>query len=386
MKNQNILYLLFLITSITQAQSHVEDYKISFSKEKIVLPLTYRNGANPVVEVLVNGKGPYKFMFDTGGAGEARLDVRLFNELKLKSNDSIRTGDGSGKNDRWLQMVELESIALGDFIVSSPHALVRNYNKSGTDKIDGVIGLAYFRNTLVELNFEHNQLIISKGKLNKEEANTVEFSAEKGVPVVTGELNGTKISFNFDTGNMGGLTFHSADITKDIIIGEPKVIGRAQTLSNTFEVKEAQLKVPLKIGSLVFENQIVYTNDVIPHANIGVKFSKQMNVTFDMASKRMKLEKFVMDRKGSSFSPANINEYTGNYEGDRTITMGGDGHLFIQRLEGTPLKMIEKKKDEYGLEIVPQAVLLFERDEKGNIMTLKTSRDNGATWETHKKK
>ena len=267
MRFLTLTILLFITTFAADAQTNSGKFAAS-SENKTILPITYRNGANPVVEVMVNGKGPYKFMFDTGGAGEARLDTRLFNELALKVTDSVRTGDGSRKNDRWLPITELESIRIGNFTIPHPRALVRNYNKPGADQIDGVIGLGYFENVLVELSFEKNQLIISNGKLNKETPGVIPFNFEKGVPVITAELNEKKLNLTFDTGNMGGLTFHSADITTDLINGEPKVVGRAQTLSNTFDIKETQLKLPLKIGSLVFENQAIALNDVIPHANM----------------------------------------------------------------------------------------------------------------------
>jgi hypothetical protein len=186
----------------------------------------------------------------------------------------------------------LKSIVLGDFAITNTRAIVRNYNsRSGVDSIDGVIGLDFFENVLVELNFEKNQLIIRSGHLDQNAGDVMSFELERGIPRLAANLHDKKINLYFDTGNMGGLTFHSDDIPTHIIKGEPKVVGHAQTVSNSFDIKEAELAVPIYIGNLSFENQTININDVLPHANIGVMFSRQMNVTIDMSNRLMKLVK-----------------------------------------------------------------------------------------------
>src|SRR5687768_2132019 len=103
MKNKLYFLLLFITSSFLSYSQSVpeENFKISFSQDRIILPLTYRRGANPVVEVMINNKGPYRFMFDTGCGGMARLDTRLFNEWKLPVTDSILTSDGLGSDGRY---------------------------------------------------------------------------------------------------------------------------------------------------------------------------------------------------------------------------------------------------------------------------------------------
>ena len=83
-------------------------FAVDFKANSVTLPMSYRNGANPVVEVMVNGQGPFKFMFDTGAAHELRLDAHFAKEWNLKVIDSVRVGDGSRKNDRWLPLVQVQ--------------------------------------------------------------------------------------------------------------------------------------------------------------------------------------------------------------------------------------------------------------------------------------
>jgi hypothetical protein len=42
--------------------------RLSLATPKISVPLTFVGG-RPVVDVNINGKGPYRFIFDTGAAG-----------------------------------------------------------------------------------------------------------------------------------------------------------------------------------------------------------------------------------------------------------------------------------------------------------------------------
>ncbi len=383
-----MLVMVLLISSVTsRAQvGPVPDnnFTVEFKPNRVELPMFYRNGANPVIEVMVNGQGPFRFMFDTGAAYDLRLDEKVAKGWNLKMIDSVRVGDGSGKNDRWLPMVQINNISLGGYNISNTRALVRNYNKLGADRIDGVIGLGYFRNVLVELVFERNQMIISKGRLEPSAPNTIPYNFDRGIPVISASLNGKNINMNFDTGNMGGLTFHSADITPEIMDGEPKIVGRAQTVANQFEIREAKLKKPFRIGNLVFENPTVIINDIIPAANMGVTFSRQMNCTFDPSNRLMKLEKFV-HQPAAVVSNVRYQDLTGSYEGGRTISLAADGSLYIKRLAGTALKMVATKTDEFGLEIVPQAALRFVRNENGQVIAVSVSANDGVTWESAKK-
>lgn len=316
----------------------------------------------------------------------ARLDERVFKELNLSVVDSVRAGDGSGINDRSMPVVKLDEIDLSGYKILNAAALMRNYNaRPGTDRVDGAIGLPFFKDAVVELNFEKNILTISHGKLSTADGNIVSFRFNNGVPKIPLMLGEKEMEADFDTGNMGGLTFHSSDVPAAIVKSEPRVVGTAKTATNTFEIKEASLTVPVKIGNLVFDNPVIGMNDVLPHANIGIRFSKQLNITIDVSGKLMKFEKYNKQKRELASSGSSVNEYTGGYEGGRQVTTGTDGFLYIQRPNGIKLKMIVKAKDEFTLEAVPSAVIKFLRNEAGKVMGVKVSRDNGTTWEEAKR-
>lgn len=352
---------------------------IEFAENRLVLPLGYRNGANPVIQVNINGKGPYNFMFDTGSPGPAKLDERIFNDLKLPVTGEALAGDGSGSNAATFPLTTLQTIELGSYKIKNATAMVRNYNRQkGADSIDGVIGLDFFSQVLVELNFERNELVISKGELSEQDKNVLTMRRRSGVPGVNISIGNKEFDADLDTGNMGWFTLHSSDVTGEMISGEPRIVGTAQTIINSFEIKEAQLKESITVGNMVFEQATIVLNNRLRQPNAGIRFLKQMNITFDMARNKIRLVK--NNRTAQKATVAATNDYAGQY-GDRTITKDDNGTLYLQRPGGMPLKMLEKKKDEFGLAVAATAVIQFERDKENRIIAIKISRDNGSSWE-----
>ncbi|MGC4040232.1 MAG: retropepsin-like aspartic protease [Flavobacterium sp.] len=378
---KTILICFTALASIVYGQNPA-GFSIDFNESKTVIPISYRSGANPVIEVKINGKGPYKFMFDTGSLTLAKLDEKVFNELHLTATDSVLAGDGSGTNRKSFPVTNVKQISIGSYQINNAAAMVRDYNqRRNIDAIDGVIGLAFFKDVLVELNFENNLLIISKGKLEKEDKNTFPTTIINEIPAIRLKLGTKELTAIFDTGNMGWLSVHSSYVSNEMVSGTPKVIGRAKTVSNEFEIREAQLNQRITIGNIEFKNPIITINDILPQCNAGIRFLRQMNITFDQKNNLVKLTQFQPKTPENHLKPTN--EYVGKY-GDRTITANSDGILFIQRPNGMLMKMTAKAKDEFGLEMVPEAALVFERDSNNKIIALKVSRGNG-NWERSNK-
>src|ERR1700674_483799 len=61
-----------------------------------VAPMHFR-GLMPVIEVKLNGQGPFAFAIDTGGGMQADIDPSIATQLKLVPNGKVLTGDPSGE-------------------------------------------------------------------------------------------------------------------------------------------------------------------------------------------------------------------------------------------------------------------------------------------------
>ncbi len=385
MKRKELVHFLgTLLVSVLIVRAMAQDampFTIRYAGTDIVLPFSYRNNANPVIPVMVNGKGPYRFMFDTGSPGLIKLDEALAKELALSVVDSVRADDGSGRGVQVFPVVQLDSVKLGHYAILYPQAMVRSYNRRpGEELIDGVMGVAFFPDVTLSLLFSTNQLRISQLSLEGQE-HSQPIELNRGVPRIKIKIGNRELNAVFDTGNSGLLTLHSSQVTKEMMLNDPVIIGRARTVNNEFEIKQVQLKEDVTLGETIIKQPTIVINDLLPQANMGIGFLRQFDIVFDLKHQLVKLVRNEAAASSQSGSPATTtpNEYAGQY-GDRSIRPDANGSLYIQRPGGMPLKLLPKSKDEFGLENIAGASLKFERDNTGKIIALLVSRD-GNHWE-----
>src|SRR6185436_20298847 len=118
-----------------------------------------RSGHIPVVAVKINGRGPYRFGLDTGGAGSARIDSALAASLGLKSVGQARAGDPSGKNMQTVDLVQVKSIEIGGARFEGVIAPIRSETlRWKGEPIVGILGFNLFRDCLLTLDFPGNRL------------------------------------------------------------------------------------------------------------------------------------------------------------------------------------------------------------------------------------
>src|SRR2546423_15301867 len=77
-----------------------------------VAPMKFR-GLMPVIEVKLNGQGPFAFMIDTGAGMQADIDTSVAAQLKLPPGGKVLNGDPSGENDREVATARIDSLTFG---------------------------------------------------------------------------------------------------------------------------------------------------------------------------------------------------------------------------------------------------------------------------------
>jgi Aspartyl protease len=79
----NLLMVLAPIIAAQPDHDHAPTPVVELAGDaEAKIPMTFR-GSRPVVEIRINGKGPYKFYFDTGASGPI-MSLKLMKELELK--------------------------------------------------------------------------------------------------------------------------------------------------------------------------------------------------------------------------------------------------------------------------------------------------------------
>jgi predicted aspartyl protease len=366
---------------------------VAFTGNRSEVPLQIVN-RKIVLEVKINGKGPYKFFLDTG-AGATVLDQSLATELSLPVKGTTRIGDpkdpqGILANRNWIETLEIGGVAFKQFVGLS-------WDRSGLYTPDGprgVLGMPLFRKLLLTIDYPQNKVVVSRDELSNAAAAGV-FSyepSEGGIFAIPVKVAGADHVATLDTGSPGSISFPNSFMDKLPLDGKPVEIGRGRTVGGEAVIFGANLKGAVKIAGHELESVRVAFFDRLTRPNIGYELIKTFAISIDQRNQRMRFEKTTpvaapADNKAVAVATSNSNEYEGLY-GERRFTFE-NGSLFLQRIAGPrgagpKLKLAEIEKDAYALPDETTVRVKFVRDPAGKITEVMVLNPMGE-WERSKK-
>ena len=250
-----------------------------------------RHDHMPAVQVMVNGQGPFLFAIDSGAAGTARVDTALAERLGLAKIGEVMGGDPSGRHARSMDLVAIDSIQVGEARFEGLQAAVRDMRVLAQGrKADGILGFGLFAECLLTLDYPGSVVRMARGALPAA-AGVIPFTRERGIPVVRITVAGREMEADIDSGFMGGIALPEAEAARLPLASPPKVIGRAQTVSNSFEIKAAPLDGDVAIGPVVLAKPMVEIQPLFPTAHVGARALKDLAVTFDQKTNRMRVSR-----------------------------------------------------------------------------------------------
>ena len=249
---------------------------------RVEMPMTFAAHL-PVIEAKVNGKGPYRFAFDTGFGHMMQLSSAIVSQLALPQVGEVMAGDPSGKNRRTMRMMHLDSIDIG--AVHLGDIDVTEANRPLLDGTDGIIGLPLFTSLLVTFDYPNSRFVIDGGSLP---AKSLPYTTDRGgVPAIEIDVAGTKTTVDIDSGSPALITLPMTLAKTLKLAAEPTVVGHARTPSNEFDVYGAELVGDVKVGDAVLTNPRIDIVEIFPIGHVGSRFLKSYAVTFDPANKRV---------------------------------------------------------------------------------------------------
>lgn len=280
-----ITLLLFVFASPARAQNSAA----------AVAPLQMR-GLMPVVEVKVNGQGPFFFMIDTGAGMQADIDVSVAQRLNLRANGRVLSGDPSGINDREVSTAMIDSIQIGSnrgvefrnvTTVVRSHRITKDY-----PDVDGILGFALFTDYLLTLDYPAMQVRLSRGTLSPpNRTDILSFEIENRIPVIELAIGKMRVRAHVDSGNfVAGFILPEEIVEQLQLLSSPVVVGSARSVSNRIELKQVQLRDTIRVGNFDFPQPLVQF-PALSDTNLGFKVLREFTVTFDQKNRRMKLER-----------------------------------------------------------------------------------------------
>lgn len=255
------------------------------SGDRVDLPIKMIDGL-PTVSVQINGNGPYQVGIDTGAAGYLRVTPELAKMLKLDPIGEALASDPSGKNPSRVRLFQVASLKLGGIDFSKVPTIALSTTRIG---IQGVLGISFFRDLLLTLDYGASRLRVGPGALPPADGKTiVDISLDRGVlpsvPLSIGSWSGPA---HLDTGNTRFPLFVPADQVAAIPRkGASRDLGTARTVSQEMKIEAADLAAPVLVGTTKLAVSRVGYPSAGPIANIGSLALTGISVTLDIANRR----------------------------------------------------------------------------------------------------
>lgn len=257
-----------------------------------VAPMQFR-GLMPVIEATLNGQGPFFFAIDTGGGMQADIDPSIATQLNLQPIGKVRIGDPSRQNDREIEVTSIASLAFGGAEFRNVTALIRTQRiTKDYPEVDGILGFALFTEYLLTLDYPAMQVRLARGALPAANgADILNLEIENRVPVIEVAVGKLRMKAHVDSGNfVAGFILPEEIVEQLTLLSEPVTVGHARSVTNQIEIKQAQLKDTIRIGSFQYPEATI-AFPALSETNVGFKVLREFAITFDQKNKRMKFER-----------------------------------------------------------------------------------------------
>ena len=276
---------------------HVTD--VSMPSAATVIPFELVDN-HVSLNVMLDGKGPFRFIFDTGGQNIVDADVAK--QLGLGASGNA-TGSGVGSATEALQFATVSALGVGEatlrnqvFAVAPVHA---GFGISSGKPVDGLIGFEVLARFLTTFDYGKNQVVlrtpaaVSAPPITSPAGAVVPFTFNGQHPMIDCVIADIPTSCVLDTGSRLSLT-----VLSPFLAAHPSVVPAAVTAvgANGFGLGGASLgrlgRTTLRIAGFTVPDIITDLSaqtrgsfsDPFYGGNVGAGVLKRFAVTFDYAN------------------------------------------------------------------------------------------------------
>jgi hypothetical protein len=285
--------------AIGQAQMHggpqaPAPASIQVPEDGVTVPMQDMEG-RPVIDLKINGKGPYRFILDTGAVTTVVSD-ELSHELSLTPPAGVQVAAvGGGPAPA---IVVIHDVRIGNAVLEGMIAAIMPLGGllKGENAPRGVLSAASFPGYLLTYDYPGKHISIKKGALaSADSKSTFQYTEEQVLPTVPIRIAGHDTKVHLDTGSPFGLTLPVKFLTELPLASQPKEAGRVRTHGGEFQVSIARLKGTIELGKYKLDLDEVRFSDVRPGpgpapGNIGYDVLRHFVVTLDSKNRRIQLD------------------------------------------------------------------------------------------------
>lgn len=333
-----ILHLLFAGLSYGQQftfKNGSKQNRINFIKIKNLI----------VIPILINGKGPFNFLLDTGVGPLIITDATLIENEKVNELSIVKiNGLGAGEEITAFYTSDIRIDIKNAFINDIPTLILKedafNFSDYLGIKIHGILGYYFFNSFIVKIDYLAKKITFrlakAKPKRIKGTKITIELLGNKpyvSALIQTPELGSVSVKLIVDCGASHAL---SLETFKGGVfpVPTPNIEGNLGVgLSGKISGKVARV-TNIKLGDYAFKNVLANFPDFDDVAkksmqkerngNLGAELLKRFLVTFDYQNKTLYLKKNSLYKDPFEHDMSGIELYTHSENFQR---------IFIARIE-----------------------------------------------------
>ncbi|AGY56285.1 aspartyl protease family protein [Gloeobacter kilaueensis] len=392
-----VLVLSFLATFVFAAErASVAECRVSNAEQvknerTITVPFHSSPAGLAAFSTKINGQEPFNFVLDTGATFNSvseNVVQKLHLPLRILANPFSVETDGSLptqiSGESIANELEIGNLKLRNVVLRILPASAMS-RSSFLSKIDGILGVSFFQDFLVQLDYVNLSATFSDfdRSLSGCDVAVIPFTqGPTGMPIVEGEIDGIPAQLDVDTGSSSSLILYRPFVEKNGLykLYSRKIPSSKSSLGGVLYTERARAQV-LKIGQfeikkplieLVSENEKstdansasgVIGNDILSRFNVTFDFKRQQvalqkSARFDQVSHYVVLGMYVdlTDGKVSSVTRNGLAERSGLRTGDRIVAI--DGKPFkklnsvevvskLQQLPDNKVRLTVRRKDKY---------------------------------------
>ncbi|HEY1579837.1 MAG TPA: hypothetical protein VGF82_22455 [Terracidiphilus sp.] len=253
------------------------DPKIEVAAEGASVPML-DIGGRPVVEVKINGKGPFPLILDTGAMSTV-IDSGLSNELSL--------GDSGRIKEVSIGPIRMTDLEVGGGSVTAMFGKIDQPPR-------GVLSALSFPGYVLTFDYSGKKITLRKGALPEADGKKIfAYGTDEMLPIVPLKVAGHEVKVHLDT----GAPFSLAVPTKykdQIPLTAPAIEkGNARANAGVFPIFKGIVNGEIEIGEFKLASRDISFTDIVPGADavpqgqLGSAALRDFMVALDSANRRI---------------------------------------------------------------------------------------------------
>ncbi|HBS29403.1 MAG TPA: hypothetical protein DEB06_08130 [Phycisphaerales bacterium] len=294
MKTACLLLTLALLAPLASARQEAPVARRGYEAtalvaESLEVPFLRWGDAIMVENVMINGKGPYRFVLDTGAEGAGRIDQAVIDALALPAAGSGRTRHIIGE-EREVVTRRLDTLSIGALSFSNVTLIGGDYDarmrSPGLGPVHGILGYHLFSEYLLTIDYPGRMIRVAKGALPEPDGKSVlAIVSDDEDPEVEVTIGGQSAKALLDTGAQTMLALPSAFAKQVKFSGELEPMGRERPA----KVHRGTLDGAVRLGEIEIDDPATVVSETLVQPVVGVRSLALLAVTYDQKNGRVRV-------------------------------------------------------------------------------------------------